>query len=231
MEIMSAAKTGWIYNFADYKRIYDLSESDLQKRIFDFPSGASSFNQEASLHGMNVVSGDPAYRLIANEMTSYVKELFDSSFLHLQETRLVLKENDEVALNQIASTWQKTIDTFLADYQKGRTEGRYQAVNLPGLPYQDHHFEMALCSDLFFNEMFTANETWQSMLNELLRVALEIRIFPLLDEKGQATPILGPLILYLQERQLGVEVREVPYNMKKGGNAMLRVWSQQCLVT
>lgn len=230
MQTINAAMTGWIYNFADYQRIYDLSPADLKKTILDFPAGVSSFNKEATERGVRVVSGDPAYGLTKGEMDVHAKELFANAATHLRNTRAVLKNEDDVALSKIDATWQQTIGVFLADFKVGLSEGRYQAIDFPRFTFDDHQFELALCSDLFFNAMFSVNEAWQSMLDELCRVAFEVRIFPLLDEKGQVTPVLGALMLRLQQQGFGVEVREVPYNMKKGGNAMLRVWSQHCVV-
>ncbi len=32
---------------------------------------------------------------------------------------------------------------------------------------------------------------------------------------------------FLQERDYGIEVREVPYKLQKGSNAMLRIWTKK----
>ena len=66
------------------------------------------------------------------------------------------------------------------------------------------------------------------VIRELARVAKEVRIFPLIDRHGQPSPFLGPVLLGLQEGNYGVEVKEVPYHLQPKGNAMLRVWAQQC---
>ena len=55
-----------------------------------------------------------------------------------------------------------------------------------------------------------------------------MRIFPLLDNQGKMSDELGPLMLSFQKKNYGVEVREVAYQTLKGGNAMLRIWEQEC---
>ena len=41
---------------------------------------------------------------------------------------------------------------------------------------------------------------------------------------------LGPIMLLLQEHNFALEVQEVSYYLRKGGNAMLRVKANECPV-
>jgi hypothetical protein len=221
---------GWVYDLADYRQIFDLSEEDLGKRILDFPGGISSFNAQMHEAGHFVVSGDPHYQLEFPAMSDLAAERLAQNEQDLREHLDRLKFQDEAHLQVIFQNWLKNKDKFLGDYSSGLREHRYQEMHLPKLPFKDFHFELALCSDLLFHAHARGGLSPQELMAELSRVALEVRIFPLLDEKNKMPQSIGPLLLEYQKQDYGLEVREVPYEVKKGGNAMLRVWSKQCIV-
>lgn len=221
---------GWVYNLADYRQIFDLSDEDLGKRILDFPGGISSFNAEMADKGYFVVSGDPHYQLDFSAMSELAEDRFLQNEKDLSEHLNRLKFQDEPHLQAIFQSWQKSKDLFLADYEKGLHAHRYQEMHLPKLPFKDFHFELALCSDLLFHAHARGGLSPLELMAELSRVAVEVRIFPLLDEKNTMSEAIGPLMLEYQKQDFGIEVREVPYEIKQGGNAMLRIWSKHCLV-
>lgn len=95
------------------------------------------------------------------------------------------------------------------------------ADQLPHLPYKTHQFDLALCTDFIFDHSHSTQEI-EVIVNELCRIALEVRIFPLQDKQGKMCEQLGPLMLMLQKKNVGVEVRAVEQN------ALLRIWEQEC---
>lgn len=221
---------GWVYDLADYRQIFDLSEADMGKQILDFPGGISSFNAEMCEARHFVVSGDPNYGLDFDAMSDVAEDMLEQNEKDLREHLDRLKFKDEAHLQAIFQNWRKNKDKFLADYSNGLREHRYQAMHLPKLPFKNFQFELALCSDLLFHAHARGGLTPQELMAELSRVALEVRIFPLLDEKNKMPQSIGPLLLEYQQLDFGIEVREVPYEIKQGGNAMLRIWSKQCVV-
>lgn len=98
---------------------------------------------------------------------------------------------------------------------------------LPHLPYKTHQFDLVLCTDFIFHHALS-HEKITEIVKELCRVAEEVRIFPLLNHQGKMSDALGPLMLMLQKKNYGVEVRQVPY---QSGNAMLRIWGVECEVS
>lgn len=101
--------------------------------------------------------------------------------------------------------------------------------DLPKLSFQDEAFDMALCG----NFLFAANETLSNAfhiqaLMELARVATEVRVVPLVNEQGQPSKHLGPVLQELQEKGFGVEVRQV--KNQNNGHPLLRVWNETCQV-
>ena len=100
------------------------------------------------------------------------------------------------------------------------------------LPYPDFAFDLALCPDyLFSDEEHQTIEFHLKQIIELARVAKEVRIFPLSDSQGVSSPLLGPVLLGLQQENYGIEVRDVTIFLHPKGSAMLRVWAQQCHVS
>lgn len=64
---------------------------------------------------------------------------------------------------------------------------------------------------------------------EMARVAEEVRVFPLIDNRtGELSPLVGPVLVALQAQHFSVEVLEVPYKFQKNGNAMLKARSLTC---
>ena len=62
-----------------------------------------------------------------------------------------------------------------------------------------------------------------SAVEEMARVAGEVRVFPLLGAYGAPSPHLRPLVGALQERGYAVELTRVPYEFLRGGHEVLSV--------
>ncbi len=105
----------------------------------------------------------------------------------------------------------------------------YVPVSGCPLPFTDFEFDFALSSHYLFVDLHAQDVDFHlKIIRELARVAKEVRIFPLTDRHGQLSPFLGPVLLGLQKEGYGVEVRDVSSDLQSNGNAMLRVWAQQC---
>jgi hypothetical protein len=55
----------WGRSFEEYRRMFALSEADLQLRILGCADGPASFNAESARRGTRVISIDPLYHLDA----------------------------------------------------------------------------------------------------------------------------------------------------------------------
>ncbi|OGT43691.1 MAG: hypothetical protein A3F13_07015 [Gammaproteobacteria bacterium RIFCSPHIGHO2_12_FULL_40_19] len=227
MEIASSVTASWVYDFSDYQQMYDLDERDLKKSIFDFSAGIASFNAEATKRGMRVISADAAYALSEAKMRLHAEQFLQETVSLLKANPNRLKDSSDAMLHHVIDLWQKTEKIFLQDYATGKAQNRYQALELPRLPYVTHQFDLTLCTDFIFHHSLSTEEI-AVIVKELCRVSEEVRLFPLLDNFGKMSEELGPLMLMLQKKNYGVEVREVPYQTLKGGNAMLRIWEQEC---
>jgi hypothetical protein len=118
---------------------------------------------------------------------------------------------------------------FLADFEAGKAEGRYVTASLPGLPFEDGQFDLALVSHLLFLYSDQLDCGFhRAAVEELLRVAREVRIFPLLALDRKPSPHVGPICTHVAGRGWGAEVRGVPYEFQRGGNEMLRLSREVC---
>ena len=113
---------------------------------------------------------------------------------------------------------------FLEDYEEGLAAGRYRDAALPELPFDDGAFDLALSSHflLLYSDQLDLAFHHAAAL-EMVRVAREARIFPLLDMAGVRSRHLEPLIQGLAASGYTCEIRTVAYEFQKGGNQMLVV--------
>jgi hypothetical protein len=212
-------KKRWTYNLADYRQIFALTEADLQKNILDYPAGIASVNAQLYAKGLTIVSGDPAYHLSYPEMKVHARRL-------LQEN--IIASRDQVEPMVIAE-WEHNTEQFLADYDLGKKQQRYRAMSVPPSPVSDI-FDLLLCADLLFNGNHESAVV-HDWMSALCRLAAEVRIFPLPADKSVVQAELGPVMLALQQRHFGVEIRAVQYPQRHQANAMLRIWAKECTVT
>jgi hypothetical protein len=112
--------------------------------------------------------------------------------------------------------------TFLADFDNGKAEGRYVTASLPSLPFVTGNFDLALVSHflLLYTGHIDLEFHWDSIV-ELMRVASEVRIFPLLALARTRSPYVEPLLNRLNESSWEAKIQTVPYEFQRGGNEML----------
>lgn len=92
------------------------------------------------------------------------------------------------------------------------------------LPFEDQSFHLALCFNVLFINSTLSESLHLNALEELSRVATEVRVFPLMDPKERPSHHLGPVLKILQEKGYGVELKEIK------SKAMLRLWNPSCAV-
>jgi hypothetical protein len=63
----------------------------------------------------------------------------------------------------------------------------------------------------------------QAALREMCRVALEVRVFPLLALGGERSSYVESSVLDLLKTGHDVSIETVPYEFQRGGNQMMRV--------
>jgi hypothetical protein len=119
------------------------------------------------------------------------------------------------------------VATFL-DYESGKSSGRYVDASLPLLPFDAGQFELPVCSHFLFLYSAQFDEAFHlASIHELLRVAHEVRIFPVLALGATRSAHVDPVVAALRASGLDADIVRVPYEFQRGGNEMLCVSRQR----
>jgi hypothetical protein len=214
----------WGRSLREYERMFALTDKDRAGRILGCGYGPASFNSEMTALGHDVVSVDPIYAFTCDEIRQRVDETYATVItqvkLHPERYKWDLFLNpDDLGRARLAA-----MRGFLADFAIGSGRERYRPDALPALPFRDGEFDLALCSHLLFlySEQLSL-EFHMASIEELLRVAGEVRIFPLLGLDCHTSSHLEPVTRHFSAAGDTVEVVTVAYEFQVGGNEMLRI--------
>ncbi len=208
----------------EYKNMFSLYDGDLGKNIIGVGDGPASFNAEMFALGKAVVSVDPLYIFRAEEIEKQFYSVVDNIISQVKATPDDWVWSNHRSPEHLKENRVNVLQRFVADFEEGKTEGRYIVGELPTLDFEDEEFQLALCSHFLFlySDHLTYEFHRRSVL-EMLRVASEVRVFPLLTLLLKMSPYVQPLIEELKSEGFVVCVEKVGYELQKGGNEMLRI--------
>ena len=214
----------WGRTMAEYCGMFDLGERDLRGRILGCGDGPASFNAEMSAQGYRVVSVDPLYAFPAAAIEQRVEETYDIIMEQLARNRDDFVWTYVPSLPALGQRRMGAMRRFLADFARGKCEGRYLDASLPDLPFDDNSFDLALSSHFLFlySEQFDLG-FHIGALQEMLRVAPEARAFPLLQIGGAPSPHVQGVIDAFTAEGIQARIEDVPYEFQRGGSRMLRL--------
>lgn len=221
----------WGHSLKEYREMFDLRDDDLAGSILECGCGPTAFNDEMLQHNHPILSCDPLFSLDHDQLQHKVEASTLDVLSTIQANPEQYLAEGGVSFADLQTSREQGLSQFFQDYAQGRAEGRYLAVDFPCLPFDDFRFKLALSShQLFVNSLQQDLSYHLQSILEMARVAHEVRLFPLTDSQGNPSELLGPVMLSLQQNNLGVEVRQVPFRCQTNANAMLRVWAQECVV-
>ncbi len=206
----------------EYRLMFDLIDADLEKSILSVADGPASFNAEMAKTGKSVVSLDPLYRFDAGEIRDRFFEVVDDIIDQVKQS-----PNDWVwdyhrSPEDLKITRTKVLNFFLEDYQSSRRDIAYMEGALPEIKFPDNSFDLVLCSHFLFLYSRHLDYAFHlRSLEEMIRVAEEVRVFPLLSLMLERYPLMDKLLHHLEQKNLNVKISQVPYEFQKGGNEML----------
>ena len=214
----------WGRSSAEYQAMFRLDESDLGGRILGCGDGPASFNAEVSAQGHAVVSVDPLYAVSAAAIEQRVEATFHEVMDEVRRNAEEFVWTHVPSVAELGRRRMAAMRRFIADYPQGKAEGRYVEASLPELPFDAGAFELALSSHLLFLYSDQFDLTFHiRALQEMLRVATEVRVFPLLQLGGTPSPHVDGVVGVLRSRGADVTVEPVEYEFQRGGNRMLRL--------
>jgi hypothetical protein len=213
--------------------MFALTAADLQGNILGVADGPASFNAELTALGGQVTSVDPIYAFDTDGIQQRFDAVVDGIIEQVRQTPGNWVWSYHQSPDNLRANRVRTMQVFADDYRRNdldlapggqRTAGRYVVGELPRLNFADRQFDLALCSHFLF--LYSDQLTYdlhRASVFELLRVAREVRIFPLLTLKQVRSPHLEPLQAELAAQGFAVRVERVPYELQRGGNEMLVV--------
>jgi SAM-dependent methyltransferase len=202
----------------EYRAMFGLAAPDGAASILDCCAGGSSFAAET---GGRVVAMDPAYALPHADLAVQVRaslgdtnQIIDANSGHFDWTWY----GDPARRTRLRVAAARS---FLADLRA--RPGRYLAGALPRLPLAPASFDLVLCSHLLFTWSDRLDADWhRRALAELVRVAREVRVFPLVVQgTGAPVPFLPQLRAGLAAAGHRSRVATVPYRFQRGADQML----------
>jgi hypothetical protein len=213
----------WGRRFEEYDAFFALGHLPRDTAILDVGGGPASFAAEASARGLNVTAADPIYRFEGEA----IQRRFEQTATAMRHgMRLVAYRfnwkyyGSEEGVHRMR---REALSLFLEDFaQQGAR--RYVPASLPDLPFGDGAFSLALSSHFLFlygDELDAAFHI--ASVRELLRVAKEVRIFPLINLDGRPSSHLPVVMRALESEGVEPELVSVSFEFQIGATKMLRL--------
>jgi hypothetical protein len=219
-----AAVAPWGRSFEEYLRMFQLGDDELQLKILGCADGPAGFNAEMAERGHRVVSCDPLYQFSKQQIEQRIDDTYDNILAQTRDNEDLFVWSDIRSIDELGRMRRASMNEFLADYDRGKCEGRYVAAEVPALPFAAQTFDLAICSHfLFLYSPILSLEFHQEAIAAMCTVAREVRIFPLLTYNAEPSPYVTPIIAALKESGRSVSVERVAYEFQRGANEMLRV--------
>ena len=214
----------WGRSFDEYRRMFALTDDDLQLKILGCGDGPASFNAEATRRGSRVVSCDPLYRFETQQIRERIARTYDEVLDQTRRNSHDFLWTEITSVEELGHVRMSAMTAFLDDFDRGRAEGRYVDAELPSLPFGDHAFDLALCSHFLFLYTTHLGETFHhESIRELCRAATEVRIFPLVALGGGPSPFVERIVARIRSGGFNADIERVPYEFRRGANEMLRI--------
>ena len=211
----------WGRNFDEYTHMFGLCDTELNGKIAGFADGPASFNAECCQQGGQVVSFDPVYRYPVEKLELCLQEAKRLMFEDICKNTpldgsIAARNIDELEKHHMEAT-----RTFLDDYEKGKTEGRYIDHELPfKIPFPDYSFDLGLSSHFLMLYPGLGINFHLQALEEMLRICHEIRVFPTVDKTGKPCGLTDRLIGHFCE-DYKVTLKKTACHYMNGAHEML----------
>lgn len=216
----------WGKSLEEYRRMFILSDAELELKILDCGDGSASFNAEMAALGYTVVSIDPIHILPKERIKERVAENYARVISRVKKGPNKYLWKYFNSPKDLRDSRLVTLEIFLEDLERGRAEGRYITESLPSLRFENKLFDLALCSHLLFTNSDRLSYAFHiKLIKELCRVAKEVRIFPLVSLEGWLSPYVTDVQSYFVNSGHKVELVTVPYEFQRDGNQMMRISS------
>lgn len=220
------AKWSWSHSLEDYQAMFDLSVDDLSKKILDCAGGTSSFNAQMYELGKLVTSCDMMYGLEPNAMSNQAHSMVKTLLEHIETLEDYFDIDKSVGIQKFFKQQLTNADLFIEDYPIGYQEGRYIQENLLTLSLPAKKFDLALCANFLFDGHQQLSFSFcKDVIEQILKTAKELRIYPLSDDHGNLSPMVLGVIDYFKFMDYETTLYDVDFSYYKTPQQMLKISS------
>ncbi|AQX54807.1 hypothetical protein A2U94_11940 [Bacillus sp. VT 712] len=215
-------------SYEEYEKMFVLDDNLLRKGpILDVAAGASSFSASANEQSYDAFAVDPLYNLEFEDMMCKGQKEMQEASDKLERSRSNFSWESYGSLAEHIQIRKQSFDVFLTHYQEKEVNKRFVCGALPNLPFNNETFSLVLCNHFLFlyEEQFDFNFHLQA-IHELIRVTKkggEIRIYPLVNFKGERFPFLNELIETLSDENLSVKIISTPFRFVPTATEVLTI--------
>jgi hypothetical protein len=213
----------WGRNLDEYKSMFSLTISEMDKDIVSFGDGPASFNAEMTKYKKRVISIDPIYQFSEKELRQRIDETKD---IVIKQTRNNLEKfiwTKIRDIRELEQTRMSAMDKFFQDFEIGKSQGRYISHEMPNrTAFEDMSFDLGLSSHFLVLYSQLGLDFHIASMTEMLRICREIRIFPILNLNAVKSELLEDLIKHF-ETDYQVTIEKVDYEFQKNGTEMLKI--------
>src|SRR5208283_488453 len=115
----------WGRSFGEYVRMFSLTDTNLEKKILGCGDGPASFNAAMHRQGKKVVSADPLYQFSGEQIRGRVQEAYETIMEQLEANQAAYTWTTIRSPQDLGRIRLKSMEAFLRDFERGKTEGRY----------------------------------------------------------------------------------------------------------
>jgi ubiquinone/menaquinone biosynthesis C-methylase UbiE len=131
--------------------------------------------------------------------------------------------NEIKTIDNLVSIRMNAMKTFLADFEKGKNEGRYVTHMMPDkTPYRDQQFDIGLSSHFLLLYANLGVDFHIATIQEMLRVCKQVRIFPVLNLDAQKNHVIDTVLDHFAKHSV-LKLVKVDYEFQKGGDHMVQI--------
>lgn len=210
--------------FDEYYSMFNLSNIDKEHdKILDAAAGISSFCCEAAARGYNVHACDRIYEMPAEDIFEKAKSDVSDVMGKMPKIAELYNWKRFCNVNELKSNRLTALGRFTEDYEKNREN--YSFCEFPESGFDKEEFAVTLSSHfLFMYDEMLGYEFHRETVYELLRISSkEVRIFPLVNLKGQRSPFVSKIVKEMFNKGYRISIDKVNYEFVKNGNEMLRI--------
>lgn len=202
--------------YEEYAAMFGVDE--LSGRVLDCGSGVSSFVVEARERGIDAIGVDPTYTDSRGTLATDARRARRDNVAQLSEKRDRYVWSFYGGLDERGDYLERASERFLDNFP----DGPYVAAGLPELPFRDDTFDLAVSGNLLFLYDDRLDlEFHVAAVQELARVADEVRVFPLASLDRTQSQYVEPCLEKLRAAGHTPELRDVSYEFQPGATTVL----------